>query len=105
MSRSFENAIAHRHCSPHPSIARVVDPHARVDRTRDILERRANAARASAHPSTMATTMRVVALTVLAILARVSGAHASAFVGTDANFDKAVMNSGKHLFVKYLAPW
>ena len=46
----------------------------------------------------------VVAM-AFATLALVAGADASAFVGTDANFDREVMNSGKHVFVKYLAPW
>ena len=47
---------------------------------------------------------RVVAM-VLTTLALVAGADASAFVSTDANFERDVMNSGKHVFVKYLAPW
>ena len=52
----------------------------------------------------MATMARVVAM-AFATLALVAGADASAFVGSDAYFDREVMNSGKHVFVKYLAPW
>lgn len=49
--------------------------------------------------------MKLFALLVALASVAVAGADASAFLATDKNFDSAVMNSGKHVFVKYLAPW
>lgn len=55
--------------------------------------------------STRASAMRTTAFaTILAVLAP-HAAHAGAFEATDKNFDSAVMKSGKHAFVKFLAPW
>ena len=49
--------------------------------------------------------MRTTAFaTIVAVLAP-HAAHAGAFEATDKNFDSAVMNSGKHVFAKFLAPW
>lgn len=49
--------------------------------------------------------MKLLALIAALASVAVAGADASAFLATDKNFDSAVMNSGKHVFVKYLAPW
>ena len=49
--------------------------------------------------------MKLFAFLVALASVAVAGADASAFLATDKNFDSAVMNSGKHVFVKYLAPW
>jgi hypothetical protein len=49
--------------------------------------------------------MKLLAFLAALASVAVAGADASAFLGTDKNFDSAVMNSGKHVFVKYLAPW
>ena len=55
--------------------------------------------------STRASAMRTIAFaTILAVLAP-HAAHAGAFEATDKNFDSAVMNSGKHVFVKFDSPW
>ena len=55
--------------------------------------------------STRASAMRTTAFaTIVAVLAP-HAAHAGAFEATDKNFDSAVMNSGKHVFAKFLAPW
>jgi len=48
---------------------------------------------------------RALALVAFASVAFASRAHAGAFQATDSNFESAVMNSGKNVFVKYLAPW
>jgi len=49
--------------------------------------------------------MKLLAFLAALASVAVAGADASAFLATDKNFDSAVMNSGKHVFVKYLAPW
>ena len=45
--------------------------------------------------------MRLLALACL--ITAVAGK--GAFEGTDKNFEKDVLNSGKNAFVKFLAPW
>ena len=51
----------------------------------------------------MARSFALVVAAIAALFA--SSAEASAFLATDKNFDSAVLNSGKHAFVKFLAPW
>jgi hypothetical protein len=51
----------------------------------------------------MARSFALVVAAIAALFA--SSADASAFLATDKNFDSAVLNSGKHAFVKFLAPW
>jgi hypothetical protein len=93
-----------RHSAPRPRVVvpRALAPDARGARKRSARSNGRPRRRARRATRTMAT--RVVAM-VLTTLALVAGADASAFVGTDANFERDVMNSGKHAFVKYLAPW
>jgi hypothetical protein len=45
--------------------------------------------------------MRALLLTCLLTAVAAKGA----FIGTDKNFDKEVLGSGKNVFVKFLAPW
>jgi hypothetical protein len=110
--RSFSNRALDRdrHSAPRPRVCRrralAHDSHSRAHGSRTLARdsRSANARRRRRIRRKMATMARVVAM-AFATLALVAGADASAFVGTDANFDREVMNSGKHVFVKYLAPW
>lgn len=54
----------------------------------------------------MASIARVAVFLFAALVAlSARGAEASAFLATDKNFDSAVLGSGKHAFVKFLAPW
>ena len=54
----------------------------------------------------MASIARVAVFLFAALVAlSARGADASAFLATDKNFDAQVLGSGKHAFVKFLAPW
>lgn len=54
----------------------------------------------------MASIARVAVFLFAALVAlSARGAEASAFLATDKNFDSIVLGSGKHAFVKFLAPW
>jgi hypothetical protein len=49
------------------------------------------------------STLALWALSLLCLAGMVNAR--GAFEATDANFDKAVLGSGKAAFVKFLAPW
>jgi len=51
------------------------------------------------------TTMRHILVLGIACLLAATVNAKGAFEGTDKNFESAVMQSGKNVFVKFLAPW
>lgn len=53
----------------------------------------------------MASVRRCVAALLAVFALAIGSADASAFLATDKTFDSAVLGSGKHAFVKFLAPW